>query len=376
MRNITKLFSILFVGALLTNCSGDDKPASTAVPATVVTTSATNTTGLGVTLAGKIIAGSTPIVAYGFCVDTEINPTVNDPQYPADGNPANYSLTIDSPVPNAVLHVRAYGTTIAGVTYYGNDITYSSGFPLTLSVPTDILPKSVLFRGAVLSNPAFVYEMGYCYHTSPNPTISNLTLGVTDVVGTFNNSVGALLPNTNYYARPYCSVDGQTYYGAEVTFKTTGYFGPGGGYVFYDKGDSTDGWRYLEVHPQVVPYNTSSSCYWGCNAVFMSNTYPEIGKGLANTTHISNTCPAANCAAWLCESLVRGGQSDWFLGSRDEMYTAATALRSINVMLNNIWTSTEIDSDEVYEITYYPSYHEVNTTYKTSNNNAYPIRRF
>src|SRR5690606_15556121 len=129
--------------------------------------------------------------------------------------------------------------------------------------------------------------------------------------------ISDLLPNTTYYVRPYAQqlLGSSEYVLGEIRqFRTTGYFGPGGGYVAYDKGEIIDGWRYLEVHPTPVNYGGSTLCSWG-GSNFISGTTDAFGDGPSNTNIIVANVSDANCAARLCDDLVRGGQSDWFLAS-------------------------------------------------------------
>lgn len=65
-----------------------------------------------------------------------------------------------------------------------------------------------------------------------------------------------LKPNTIYYVRGFViNRNGEYSYTEEKQFRTTGYFGPARGYVVYDKGETTDGWRYLETTSDLSIYN-------------------------------------------------------------------------------------------------------------------------
>ncbi|MCL2187085.1 MAG: hypothetical protein FWB86_14735, partial [Treponema sp.] len=57
--------------------------------------------------------------------------------------------------------------------------------------------------------------------------------------------------------------------------------GPAGGIVFYDKGNTDGGWRYLEA----APASSEFSAEWGL-AYFSLKTDPEIGTGRRNTALI------------------------------------------------------------------------------------------
>lgn len=139
--------------------------------------------------------------------------------------------------------------------------------------------------------------------------------------------------------------------------------GPAGGYVFYDKGNYSDGWRYLEAAPADIRvvggvptvdstlsgYESAEECYqFGCymassdgDVLYVNGTtkYDEsnctltsIGLGKANTEKLVlamdikayylnyDELAIGSCyAARLCLELEHNGYSDWFLPSKEEL---------------------------------------------------------
>ena len=94
--------------------------------------------------------------------------------------------------------------------------------------------------------------------------------------------------------------------------------GPAGGLIFYDKGSYSDGWRYLEAAPASTEWYSEE---WGSCGTFIGRTETGIGTGKSNTTIIVtwlNSHGETERAAQLCDALVCGGCSDWFLPSKDE----------------------------------------------------------
>jgi hypothetical protein len=87
--------------------------------------------------------------------------------------------------------------------------------------------------------------------------------------------------------------------------------GPAGGLIFYDKGESSYGWRYLEAAPVDTEFTYVE---WGAYE-HVDGTYTVIGSGKQNTQVIGEKGPAAQ----LCDSLVKNGYKDWFLPSKDEL---------------------------------------------------------
>jgi len=109
----------------------------------------------------------------------------------------------------------------------------------------------------------------------------------------------------------YESPDGDTY-----ALRDTG---PAGGYIFYDKGYYSSGWRYLEAAPASTEWPGNE---WGSYGTLIGGTGTGIGTGQSNTTIIVtwlNSHFETDRAAQLCDALIYGGYSDWFLPSKDEL---------------------------------------------------------
>lgn len=254
---------------------------------------------------------------------------------------------------------------------------------ITIGITGEIFPTTAIFRGSIVQQNGESATPGFVYSTSPNPTVINNSSVSTYAHGPVNYQVKAenLQPNTTYYVRGYLRVSEGIYtYTSESTFKTTGYYGPGGGHVGYDKGEYKDGWRYMEIHPTGVFYGTSQiGTNWGDLNLFISGTYPDFGKGLENTVLIASQNPGANCAAKLCNDLVRNGFSDWFLPSSQEILTLAKELKKANISLNagSIWSSTQQSNNSAYDITYQQSgVIEITDIVKSYTNKTLPVRRY
>ena len=125
---------------------------------------------------------------------------------------------------------------------------------------------------------------------------------------------------------------------------TVGDTGPAGGLIFYDKGSYSDGWRYLEAAPASTEWKNKP---WGSfDAAFIGETEMEIGTGQSNTTTIVtwlNSHSETGKAAQLCDALVYGGYSDWFLPSKDELNLMYVNLKVYGVggfVDNYYWSSS------------------------------------
>jgi hypothetical protein len=98
--------------------------------------------------------------------------------------------------------------------------------------------------------------------------------------------------------------------------------GPAGGIVFYDKGNNSGGWRYLEAAPADKEFTAT----WdppGRTTKFTMDDDLALGRGLDNTKTIASILKANGggfgAAAWECDDLVINGFNDWFLPSQTEL---------------------------------------------------------
>jgi len=146
-----------------------------------------------------------------------------------------------------------------------------------------------------------------------------------------------------------------------------GDIGPAKGIVFYDKGEYTFGWRYMEVATKDLRDSD-----WGCATSSIKNARnPDLGSGFYNTAQIVNyhdflenyylnpsSCNSTNNGTLLAKDAVKQIQdvfNDWFLPSVNEL-----DLIYKNVYLKNLgdltdsvyWSSTEIDENTVSTINF------------------------
>jgi hypothetical protein len=95
--------------------------------------------------------------------------------------------------------------------------------------------------------------------------------------------------------------------------------GPAGGIVFYDKGDNSGGWQYMEAAPASTE---GKNIQWAANSGSVRGTSTEIGTGKQNTQAIMNFALQTGenmAAARFCDRLQYGGYDDWFLPSKAEL---------------------------------------------------------
>ena len=158
--------------------------------------------------------------------------------------------------------------------------------------------------------------------TAVNPTTT------TTYTLTATNTAGSVTATTTVAVSSYVLLD----------------IGPAGGYIFYDKGGYSDGWRYLEA----APSDQSTSAEWGCDEISISGADgTAVGTGEQNTIDIEAGCTIPGTAADLCANLSLGGYSDWFLPSKDELNLMYENLKVFGVsdfVDSFYWSSSEFNA--------------------------------
>jgi hypothetical protein len=118
--------------------------------------------------------------------------------------------------------------------------------------------------------------------------------------------------------------------------------GPAGGYIFYDKGFVSDGWRYLEA----APVDQSDGHDWSSitDQTIPDGTSLGFGAGATNTTAIIAQPGHTQSAAQLCRNYSGGGANDWYLPTETEkaamkenLYDNAVG----NFSVEDYWTSQQ-----------------------------------
>jgi len=137
---------------------------------------------------------------------------------------------------------------------------------------------------------------------------------------------------------------------AQQTVYKVGERGPAGGWIFYDKGKTSDGWRYLEAAPDDLKMEAK----WGCLAKSIAEARNKaIGTGKSNTEAIIKNCGesgleygVAKVAAKAAGDYQGGGKNDWFLPSFEELKLMYKVLHKKGIggfAKGSYWSSSEAD---------------------------------
>jgi uncharacterized protein (TIGR02145 family) len=191
---------------------------------TINTTSIKSLTSTSAVSGGNVTSdGGSTITQRGVCWSITPNPTIsNDKTTNGEGKGSFISnLTVLSA--GTKYYVRAYATNIAG-TSYGNEVSFTTGqiLPvLTTNLITSIMSSSAVSGGNIINiGEDTLIQIGVCWSTSPNPTITNNK--TIDGLGNVNfiSYLNDLSAGTKYYVRAYATNSKGTSYGNEVSFTT------------------------------------------------------------------------------------------------------------------------------------------------------------
>jgi TolB-like protein len=140
--------------------------------------------------------------------------------------------------------------------------------------------------------------------------------------------------------------------------------GPAGGIIFYDRGENSGIWRYLEAAPARTEFNAE----WGAYGQNVVGTETAVGSGKRNTQIIVDQLHQlgeTGKAAQLCASLNYNGFTDWFLPSKDEldlMYKNLKQKSFGNFGNNWYWSSSQDRHGNTWSQTFSngrPDYHNL-----------------
>ncbi|MBX9886530.1 MAG: DUF1566 domain-containing protein [Flavobacteriaceae bacterium] len=347
--------------------------------------SITQTTAIG---GGAISSdGGATITSRGVCwSNTTISPTITNSKT-IDGTGVNsFTSSLASLSPGTTYYVRAYATNSVGTAYgaYTTFTTVAVTLPIVSATTSiSVIAQNTASGGGTISSDggSTVTSRGVCFSsTTSNPTIYSSTTNNGSGIGSFTSSITGLSENTTYYVRAYATNSVGTAYGSVVSFKTlattiaVGQSHQGGiiAYIF-QSGDS--GFISGETHGLITTTaNQSTGVQWGCSGTSI-NTSLTFGTGQTNTTSIVNGCSTSSIAAKICNDLISGGYSDWYLPSYYELEKMYNNRNTIGGFSSTYyWSSSQNTSTSAYSIYFFNG--STTSALKTSTAYVRAIRKF
>ncbi len=195
-------------------------PTLPVVSTTVITSIAQTTANSGGTIT---VGGGATITARGVCWNTTGTPTITDSHTSNGTGTGSFTSNITGLTGNTLYYARAYATNSSGTSYglQGSFTTSPVLATISTTVVTYITLTTAMSGGNVISNGGGnVTAKGVCWHTSPNPTVSNNHTTNGSGNGAFTSSVSGLTANTTYYLKSYATNSAGTAYGDQIIFTT------------------------------------------------------------------------------------------------------------------------------------------------------------
>ncbi|NOS55270.1 MAG: DUF1566 domain-containing protein [Cyclobacteriaceae bacterium] len=351
---------LIMVVATIASCKKDDNARPIVALPTVTTEPVTNITLTSAQSGGNITSdGNGPILDRGVIWSKSANPIygATGTYSTNDGSALGpfVSTMTTNVTPGTTYHVKAWARNEAGVGY-GSELTFSTLSPslptLTTGPISLVTNNSARCSGSILTDGGgAVITKGICYSTSPNPTITDGMVPAPSG-GTFTATISSLTSNTLYHVRAFAQNSTGTGYGNDITFTTSIGIGDSyqGGIVAYVLQVVDPGYSASAHHGLIAaPSDQSTSAPWSLTLNGTGATSLLIGSGQSNTTTIVNNQGAGSYAAKLCDDLVIGSYSDWYLPSLNELTALYQSRNSVGgYAVAFYWSSSEADTNNAY----------------------------
>lgn len=175
---------------------------------------------------GKVTdEGASPVVERGLCWGLNHNPDLTNFSEHNGQGMGSFDITMNDIIPNKTYYVRAYAKNTQGVVY---GIEKSFIIEKNMEVPTivtdsvgSITQTSAIAYGTLIDDGgADISDMGVCWGTSMNPTISDHHVSVDLSMSSFLVTIDHLSPSTTYHVRAYAVNEIGISYGNDIDFST------------------------------------------------------------------------------------------------------------------------------------------------------------
>lgn len=263
---------------------------------TVVTDEVTIVTQNSAKCSGEVTAdGGMAVTQRGVCYSKTQNPTINDLHVSGGTGTGSFICSMTGLDENTTYYVRAYATNSVGTAYGIQKSFKTNGGPTVATVSvTNISGHTATFSGNVTADGGFsVTSRGFCWSTSPNPTINSNSVNCGAGLGAFSCNLADLQNNTIYYVRAYAKNSLGYSYGDEKTFKTEKFSTfQYGGYTYYVAPDPGNSMNWYDADSYCNNLNVYGFSGWRMptkdELVQMCAAINSIG-GFIRTTYWSST---------------------------------------------------------------------------------------
>lgn len=225
-----KLLTILFLIAIFASCQKNDTGGDNSTTSGVVikTNEIKNITATSAVCDVIIIDNNSGMIGRGVCWSENETPTVTDNHVSDGEGDGEFEIILTNLTPHTQYFVRAYAILEDGVKY-GNELNFitldGENLPEVQTVfVNNITQESADCRGKIVNwETAGTTNWGFCWATTPNPTIDdNAVQSMIILGGEFGVNLMELSPATTYYVRAYGENASGLAYGNEIEFTTLG----------------------------------------------------------------------------------------------------------------------------------------------------------
>jgi hypothetical protein len=266
----------------------------TTFPEPVLTTDGiTQITGTSAVCGGNVTSeAGEQVTAKGVCWKTSHNPTISNSKT-VDGSGLGSFVSAMSGLSDGTrYYVRAYATNLNG-TAYGEErsfITYQRPMVTTMDVTSKTMELAFLQGEVTDEGEEMVTQRGFCWSTSPNPTLDDSQQSSGSGLGEYETFIGNLLPESHYYVRAYAINPTGTGYGNQVDFYTNDHSS--------DMIDLNGTSEYLETEIE-LPENGTFECWINLDDISDSQRIfdAEGNESTWNLTYSSNSGYYVNLGA-------------------------------------------------------------------------------
>ena len=249
---------------------------------------ATNVTGESATLQAEITSqGMSAVTEKGFCWGTNHNPTISDNVYNCGAGTNSFKATITNLVPASTYYIRAFAKNQHGIGYTEElEVKTSKTIPsIKLRDSETIRNTSASVSGEITQDGgASIIEKGFCWSTSPRPTIENEHIICGENAALYSGEITGLNPRTKYYYRAYARNECGIGYSEDRSFTT--YDAPSLKSISIESITTKEAMLYASIQDDGGSRIIKKGFCWSTTSEpSLSNSYSEDGSDNGDFSH-------------------------------------------------------------------------------------------